>query len=37
MLEILREGSTLYKWGVRKMANLMGSIKNTIVVYFSEL
>jgi hypothetical protein len=28
MLEILREGSTLYKWGVEETANHMGYVKS---------
>jgi hypothetical protein len=33
MLEVLRECSTLYEWGVGDMANHMGYVKNAIIVF----
>jgi hypothetical protein len=33
VLEMLREGSSLYKWGVGEMANHMGYVKIAILVF----
>ena len=37
MLDIWREGNTIYNWRVGKMANHMEYVKNAIVVFFLEL
>jgi hypothetical protein len=36
MLEVLKEGNTLYKWGIGETANHMGYVKNAIVVIFQN-
>jgi hypothetical protein len=36
MLEVLKEGNTLYKWEVGEMANHMGYVKNANAMLFSE-
>jgi hypothetical protein len=33
MLEMLREGNSLYKWGIGETTNHMGFVKNAIVVF----
>jgi hypothetical protein len=37
MLEMMREGSTLYKWGVGEMANHMGYVKNAMAMFILEI